>query len=159
MIGNPQRNGQAIKRGLKWLRERTDVTIERGMRELLPYSMGVAIADHDNVHFGHRTTSNSYGVALLHYGEVVFLETNTNGHHGHGNADEILRSQASNYSEYEWIGLVLADMTAERDESRKNRTIFFDEEYELEVLQFTKEDIKYRYPNFFKRWPDMTSRR
>lgn len=146
MIGNPQRNGQAIKRGLKWLTDTKDEIAKRGLLNILPDAMAYAHELHDHGHFGHRITGDSYGWAVVHDGKIEALKVNS-GNHGEGDAREQLERVASGFSQG-WVGLVLASMNAHRDDGRP---IIFSIEYEMQVLDATIDEIKDFFPAYFKR--------
>ena len=144
-----RKNDYAIKRGFRWLVSVEQKITERGMLAMLADSLAMAIEIHDNVHFGHRVTENSFAWGLVKDGVLVAYDVNE-GHHGHGDAAEQLKSLASTMPPGKWVGIVLADMTAERSD-RKNKTIAFDERYEDWVLLITEEEAKSNYPHYFKR--------
>ena len=144
-----RKNDYAIKRGFRWLATVENKITERGMLAMLADSLSFALEVHDNVHFGHRTTENSFAWGLVKNGALVAYDINE-GHHGSGDAAEQLKRLATTMPPDKWVGIVLADMTAERND-RKNKTIAFDEGYENEVLIITEEEAKSNYPQYFKR--------
>ena len=144
-----RKNDYAIKRGFRWLAAVEQKITERGMLAMLADSLAFALEVHDNVHFGHRTTENSFAWGLVKDGTLVAYDVN-DGHHGSGDAEAQLKRLAQAMPAGKWVGIVLADMTAERS-GRKNKTIVFDEGYENEVLIITEEEAKSNYPQYFKR--------
>lgn len=148
-IGYPQRNGQAIKRGLNWLTKQKDEITERGLKEILPDAMAYAREVHDHAHFGHRILRDSYGWAVVHDGKIVALEVNQ-GNHGHGEATAQLQEVAKEHPEG-WVGLVLASMVGEVEGGRKKHEVFFVEEYELDIMHATVDEIRDFFPAYFKR--------
>jgi hypothetical protein len=145
-IGYPQRNGQAIKRGLNWLSKRSDDIAQKFLLMIMPAAMDYAREEHDHSHFGHRITRDSYGWAVVHNGQVVALRVNE-GHHGEGEATAQLQEVAKQYPEG-WVGLVLASMNAFRE---NGRPIIFEVDYELAMLYNTVDMIRDFFPSFIRR--------
>lgn len=139
-------NSKVIDKAVKRLQANADTIIEKGMKRLLADAMAYALDVHDAEHFGHRTTEDSYGWALVKRGRVVALETNK-GKHGKGEAERQLRDVASGVSKDGWVGIVLASMTAQRD---TGKPIIFVVDYEIGVLNFTADEIKDYFNVYFK---------
>lgn len=143
---NERRNEKAIKHGLDWLTRAKDAVIERGMLRLLPEATAYALSLHDETHFGHKSTEDSHGWALVKDGGIVQMGVNE-GRHGHGDAHEQLRRVAQSIATPGYVGIVLASMNAAREDGRP---IIFEIEYEIGVLSFTSDEIQDYFQTYFK---------
>lgn len=141
-----RQNEKAIERGLKWLSSAKDKIIERGMLELLPKATEYAISLHDHSHYGHRVTEDSHGWALVKDGRIVKMGVN-DGRHGEGYAHKQLRDVAQSIATPGYVGIVLASMTAKRDDGRP---IIFEIEYEMDILSMTADEIIDNFQTYFK---------
>lgn len=143
---NDSRNEKAIKRGLDWLSRRRDEILRRGMIELLQEAAEYSIHLHDSSHFGHRTTRDTHGWALVKNGKIEYMQVN-DGNHGEGDASEQLRDAAGKVKPTGYVGIVLASFSATREDGRP---IIFEIEYEVDVMNATIGEIKRNFHKFFK---------
>lgn len=141
-----KKNEEAVDRGLKWLTARRDVILEEGMRRLLITASAYAIAQHDHTHFGHRITENSHGWALVKDGKILGIGVNE-GHHGEGDAERQLQTVAGGISKNGYVGIILASMTATRD---NGRPIMFEIEFEMDIMKITADEIRDNFSTYFK---------
>ena len=141
-----RQNEKAVKRGLNWLTDRRDAILRRGMVELLEEAASFAMHLHDQTHFGHRIVADSHGWALVKDGKVELLQVN-DGNHGEGNATRQLREAASKVPSNGYVGIVLASMTAARE---NGRPIIFELEFEMDVMNITIDEIKSNFYDYFK---------
>lgn len=138
-------NSRAIREGFKGLVSAKDLAIERGMKDLLQVAMMFALTGHDNVHFGHKITRDSYGWVLLHDGKYVAHNVNE-GQHGEGSAYALLMEKSKSVGPG-WVGILLASMEAEIEHTRN---VYFVVSYEEDILLSAQEDIKHAFHRFFK---------
>jgi len=139
-------NEKAIKRGLNWLSATKDVIIRRGMVELLQEASAYAIELHDAMHFGHRIAEDSHGWALVKDGSIVMMQVNA-GNHGEGHAREQMRDVADSINNKGYVGIILASMTANREDGRP---IIFAIDFEMDVLNITADAIRANFYKFFR---------
>lgn len=141
-----KRNDDVIKRAFRTLVGSRDAAIEAGMRSLMQNAMLYAIGIHDNTHYGHRITANSYGWLLMHNGSTVDIVVNE-GRHGEGRARDDLMEVSREAKQTGWVGILLASMEAETDRSGN---VYFVVEYEQDILRETQESIKDSFNRYFK---------
>lgn len=145
-MGYAQRNETTILKAFKRLERNRDKVIEEGMPRLLNDAMAYAISIHDHEHFGHRTHDNSYGWALVHDRKLVRLQVN-GGRHGHGEAEEQLKEVCGRITRQGWVGVILASMSVAFG---RRKPIYFEVDYEMGVLDFTKDEIQAHFAEYFK---------
>jgi len=139
-------NDRKIKAAFKRFPSVKDRIIEDGMKRLMDDAMAYAISIHDAEHWGHRTTGDSYGWVLLNKGRIVALKVN-GGSHGEGEAEKELRHAAGECKAEGWAGIILASLRVETD---RNYSILFQIDYEIGVLEFTKDEVQEYFANYFK---------
>lgn len=147
MANLERKNSATIKRAFKRLQDNFDVVAEAGMKALLQNAMIYALTSHDQKHFGHRITRDSYGWLLLHDGRAVAHEVNE-GRHGEGSAYSSLMDVSREVPAKGWIGILLASMEAETDHSSN---IFFVVEYEQDILRETEDSLRSNFGKYFKK--------
>lgn len=143
---NTGRNERAIRKGFSRLSADKDKVIEDGMSRLLKMGMDFAISQHDHNHFGHRINDNSYGWALVRDHNVVRLGVN-GGRHGHGDAEDQLQNAAKSITKSGWVGIILASMMLQFG---RRKPIYFEIDYEMDVLELTKKEIESNFSDYFK---------
>lgn len=148
MAGREANNMRIVERGLKILTEHKDRIIEAGMRDLMENAMLYAIGEHDNNHWFHKSTGDSYGWALIHNGSAVAHKVNE-GVHGDGYAYEQLMEASREVPQTGWVGILLASFRAGNDRPTP-RMFLFDVEYERVILNSTKIHIEDHFDEFFK---------
>lgn len=141
-------NDRKIKAGFKRLGLRKDTIIEDGMKRLMDNAMMFALAAHDHDHWFHKTTDNSYGWLVLHDGVHVAHRLNT-GRHGEGDAYSELMRASESAPKTGWVGILLADMGEVRDNPR-GKFYIFQLDYEIGVLELTRQDIEKEFHTYFK---------
>ena len=139
-------NDRKIRDAFKRFSLTKDQIIERGMRAVMEDAMNYALQIHDAGHWGHRSTGDSYGWALCHKRTIVALKVNE-GHHGSGDAEFQLRTAAQGASPDGWTGILLASLRAETD---RQSSILFAIDYEIGVLEFTKDELQDYFKTYFK---------
>ena len=139
-------NNRKIDKAFQRLVLQKDEIIKAGMLRLMDDAMAYAISIHDSTHWGHRSTGDSYGWALVHNGGIVALKVNT-GHHGEGEAERQLRQAVGSVRSTGWVGILLASLRVEND---RQSSILFQIDYEIGVLNFTQDEIKDYFTNYFK---------
>lgn len=142
MAGYQQRNKSVIERAFKRLSVNKDRVIEEGMKDLLENAMLYALGEHDNRHWLHKSTANSYGWALLHNGEAVAHKVNE-GRHGDGNALSDLMAVSREVSQTGWVGILLASLHGDRP-------MYFAVDYEEGLLEETADHASDNFKRFFK---------
>ncbi len=142
MANYKQRNKSAIRRGFNTLLRDKDLVIESGMKDLLENAMLYAIGEHDNRHWLHKSTANSYGWVLLHNGDAVAHKVNE-GRHGDGNAYSDLMLVSREVSQTGWVGILLASMHGDRP-------MYFEVTYEEGLLEETADHTEESFNKFFK---------
>lgn len=145
-MSNVRDNNRTIDKAFKRLVLNKDKIVEAGMKRLMAYAMDYALSSHDHVHWGHRTTGDSYGWALVHNGSIVALNINA-GHHGEGEAERQLRQAVGSVSSSGWVGILLASLRVEND---RNSSILFNIDYELDLLNATQDEIRDYFTQYFK---------
>lgn len=146
-MSNIRKNDKAIDRGLDWLTKQRDTIIEQAMLKILPMATEYAIALHDHEHFGHRIAGDTHGWALVKGGSIVKMEVN-DGRHGEGEAHKQLRDVARSIVNDGYTGIVLASMTAHRN---NGKPIIFEIEYEIDILTMTAEELRKNFNRYFKK--------
>lgn len=141
-----RQNERAIDRGLKWLKTSGDAIIQNGMITLLKEASEFAISLHDHQHFGHRVAADSHGWALVKDGRVLQMEVNE-GRHGQGKAHKQLRDVAQSIATPGYVGILLASMSANREDGRP---IMFEIEFEIDVLSMSADEIRSNFDKYFK---------
>ena len=136
-----KRNESVIKRAFTRLQQSKDRVIEAGMKEMLNTAMLAALSFHDNTHWLHKSTANSYGWCVLHNGEMVSYGVNE-GRHGDGNALSDMMAVSRNAKKEGWVGIVLAAMHGDRP-------MFFAADYEMWVLLLAADDTRENFGLFF----------
>lgn len=142
MGGYERKNDSVIRRAFARLSREKDASIESGMKDLLENAMLFAIGEHDNRHWFHKATANSYGWALLHDGKAVAHKVNE-GRHGDGNAYGNLMEVSRVVSQVGWVGILVASMEGEKP-------MFFAVDYEIGLLQETAIHSREDFNRFFK---------
>lgn len=141
-----QGNSRTILNAFNRLRKSKDRVIEAGFPRLLNDAMLYAISIHDHEHFGHRTHDNSYGWALVHDGKVVRMQVN-GGQHGHGDAEDQLRTVAGRITRKGWVGVILASMIASYG---RRKPFYYEVDYEMGILDMTQDEIQDHFTEYFK---------
>lgn len=147
-MGLKSENDRKIKAGFKRLGILKDTIIENGMRRLMNDAMMVALATHDHDHWFHKSTDNSYGWLVLHDGAHVDHRTNT-GRHGEGSAYTELMRASESAPKTGWVGILLADM-GEVHDNKKGKYYLFHLDYEINILELTRQDIEEQFDTYFK---------
>lgn len=142
MASNERNNQKVIRSAFRRLAGSKDSAIESGMKDLLENAMLFAIGEHDNRHWFHKATANSYGWVLLHDGRAVAHKVNE-GRHGDGNAYGNLMEVSREVSQAGWVGILVASMEGENP-------MFFAVDYEIGLLQETAIHSREDFNRFFK---------
>lgn len=145
-MGYESSNRRVIKKAFEKLKNNKDAIIEDGMSRLLNDAVAYAISIHDIEHFGHRTTGNTYGWALLLDGVIKRIWTNA-GRHGQGDAEEQLREVSRMAKQSGWVGIILSSMYLSFG---RRKPIYFEVDYELGVIYMTQDEIKDHFTEYFK---------
>lgn len=140
-------NDRKLKAGFKRFERSKDLIIENGMKRLMNQAMLIALATHDQDHWFHRSTANSYGWLVLHNGAYIDHRTNE-GQHGEGHAYALLREAAQSAPNEGWVGILLASMHA-GEEGPRPKSFIFHLDYEIGVLNSTREDLEAQFNKFF----------
>jgi len=135
------RNNTTITRAFRRFPSRKDSIIENGMKSLLENAMLAALSFHDDTHWIHKSTANSYGWCLLRDGRAVAHHTNE-GRHGTGNAYQQLMAASRSVSRKGWVGILLASMDGDVP-------MYFAVNYEEWVLLVTEADVRENWRLFF----------
>lgn len=138
-MGYVSRNNAVIKKAFSRLGRNKDRVIEAGMKDLLENAMLYAIGAHDNDHWFHKSTADTYGWILLHNGEGVAHNVNE-GRHGEGNAYGELMAVSRTVKQTGWVGVLLAYM---------GEPMYFVVEYEESILEQTADITKENFGLFF----------
>ncbi|MBR5414179.1 MAG: hypothetical protein IK114_14305 [Fibrobacter sp.] len=141
-------NDRKIKAGFKRLAQSKDSIIEKGMIELMEKAILIALATHDQDHWFHRSTADSYGWLVLHNGAHIAHKVNE-GQHGEGHAYGDLMKAAREAPNEGWVGILLASMYVGVGGSRP-RSFIFNLDYEISVLNSTREDLEREFNKYFK---------
>lgn len=137
-----QRNNTVIRKAFARLLGSKERVIEEGMKDLLENAMLYAIGEHDNRHWLHKSTANSYGWTLLHNGEAVAHKVNE-GRHGDGNAFSDMMNVSREVSQTGWVGILLASLHGDRP-------MYFAVTYEEGLLEETADHARESFERFFK---------
>lgn len=135
------RNDSVIRSAFRRLPKTKDRIVEKGMKDMMENAMITALAYHDNTHWIHRSTANSYGWCVLHDGHSVAYHTNE-GRHGEGNAYEQLMAVSRRLARKGWVGILLASMAG-------NMPMYFDLEFEAWILLDTEDHVLQNWDLFF----------
>lgn len=149
MATQQRHNDLVIHRAFSRLIGQLDAVAEPAMRALLENAMVYALTAHDQRHFGHRVTRDSYGWLLLHNGTAVAHAVNE-GRHGEGHAYRALLMEsrdAGNVPQTGWVGILLASMEGETEHGGN---LFYVVEYEQDILRETKDSIEENFNKYFK---------
>lgn len=142
MASKERTNQNVLRSAFKRFANGKDSVIESGMKDLLENAMLFAIGEHDNRHWFHKATANSYGWALLHDGRAVAHKVNE-GRHGEGNAYGNLMEVSREVSQFGWVGILLASLDGKGPQ-------FFAVDYEIGLLRETAVHSKEAFHRFFK---------
>lgn len=137
-----RRNESVIRRAFSRLSRSKDAVIEAGMKDLLENAMLFAIGEHDNRHWLHKSTANSYGWCILHNGVGVAHKVNE-GRHGDGNAFSDMMAVSREVSQVGWVGILLASMHGDRP-------MYFAVTYEEGLLLETGKHMAETFTKYFK---------
>lgn len=148
MANYVRKNDLVIKNAFSRLLKNKDIILENGLKELLDDAMLFALGEHDQDHWFHKSTENSYGWVVLHDGKGVAHKVNE-GRHGGGNAYEQLMAASREVPQTGWVGILLASLRA-GDENPRPRMFLFNIDYEYELLERTREMTKEQFNRFFK---------
>lgn len=88
---------------------------------------------HDLTHFGHRITSDSLAWMVFHDGKEYQSNTNI-GHHGTGDALNLIREVGSGRASTGWVGILLASMIVDIN---GRKPLFLEIEFEQDLLNAT----------------------
>ena len=141
-MGYARRNESVIRRAFSRLSRSKDAVIEAGMKDLLENAMLFAIGEHDNRHWLHKSTANSYGWCILHNGVGVAHKVNE-GRHGDGNAFSDMMAVSREVSQVGWVGILLASMHGDRP-------MYFAVTYEEVLLLETGKHMAETFARHFK---------
>ena len=142
MAGYERRNRTVIKRAFNRLVGNKDLVMQKGLSQLLDDAMLYALGEHDNRHWLHKSTGDSYGWLVLHDGQHVAHKVNE-GRHGQGNAYASLMAVAGQVSPSGWVGILLASMEGETP-------MYFAVDYEMDILHETVDVTKDNFYQYFK---------
>lgn len=135
-------NERVISRAFARLQKNRDRVAEAGLRDLLESAMLYALGEHDNRHWLHKSTANSYGWCILHDGHAVAHKVNE-GRHGDGNAFSDMMNASREVPQVGWVGILLASMQGDRP-------MYFAVDYEMSLLHETVNVTKANFGTFFK---------
>lgn len=135
-------NERTITRAFARMQKNRDRIMEAGLRDLLENAMLYALGEHDNHHWLHKSTANSYGWCILHNGHAVAHKVNE-GRHGDGNAFSDMMAASREVSQVGWVGILLASMQGDRP-------MYFAVDYEMSLLHETANVTKANFGLFFK---------
>lgn len=139
MASYVSRNNAVIGKAFSRLSKSKDSVIEKGMKDLLESAMLYAIGAHDQNHWFHKSTADTYGWMLLHDGVGVAHKVNE-GRHGEGQAYASLMAVSREVPQKGWVGVLLAYM---------GKPMYFVVEYEEEILWATRNVTKENFRLFF----------
>lgn len=143
-----RRNETAIRRGFRRLSYNKDMAIEAGMKEMMDNAMLFALGEHDENHWFHKSTENSYGWAVIHDGVGVANKVNE-GRHGGGDALEQLMEASREAPQKGWIGILLASFRVGNDKPTP-RMFLFELDYEMSLLYETRDMTREQFNRYFK---------
>lgn len=135
------RNDLVISSAFRRCVKSKDRVIEEGMKSLMENAMLAALSFHDDTHWIHKATDNSYGWCVLHDGRSVALKVNE-GRHGEGKARQQLMAASRLVSQTGWVGILLASMEGDTP-------MYFAVNYEEWILLVTADDIRENWRLFF----------
>lgn len=138
------KNEQIIKATVSQFRAKSEMAFRNGMTNLLREATKYALEAHDLEHQRHPSSGDDYGWVLFHKGVYVDSEIYTpQGGVEMLGIHKVLRKV--DIPTRGWVGVIMAHMKPMG---------YFSTDYEIEILELTKDEIRANFSRYFKPFMD-----
>lgn len=133
-------NKKVIEAAIKHFKEQTNVCFQKGMEDLLDAAVEFALASHDEGHQQHLIQGDSYGWALFRNKQFVSYKIFSRVRKKENELLQEMKTIQPPSSKC-WCGVIMAGMQP---------VGYFSIDYELNIFELTKDEIKANFNRYFK---------
>lgn len=139
---SPQReaNRKVIDSTVKQFKQSANIVFQKGMEDMLNYAVEFALHSHDEGHQQHLIQGDSYGWGLFHNSRLVSYKIVSQVSKKKNQLLSAIRS-VNVPNTKSWCGVIMAGMSPMG---------YFSTDYEIEILELTKDEIRANFSRYFK---------